>query len=178
MVYVLYCFRHCFLLSRTVCILINYAVILPKVAGRAQCGMFSFSYVEHAGHKVNRARLKRASEISRTHEPNGAFSLCVCSHARVLLAFSRTLLTRAGIPKIFKKERSGAVGGGGECYAKLLLTIINISFIAFSGIIIQTHVFLVDIKSLYLVLIDYCFGFASVPNVFPLLSRSEGWGRS
>ena len=113
MVYVLYCFRHCFLLSRTVCILINYAVILPKVAGRAQCGMFSFSYVEHAGHKVNRARLKRASEISRTHEPNGAFSLCVCSHARVLLAFSRTLLTRAGIPKIFKKERSGAVGGGG-----------------------------------------------------------------
>ena len=112
MVYVLYCFRHCFLLSRTVCILINYAVILPKVAGRAQCGMFSFSYVEHAGHKVNRARLKRANEISRTHEPNGAFSLCVCSHARVLLAFSRTLITRAGKPKIFKKERSGAVGGG------------------------------------------------------------------
>ena len=65
------------------------------------------------GVRCNRARLKRASEISRTHEPNGAFSLCVCSHARVLLAFSRTLLTRAGIPKIFKKERSGAVGGGG-----------------------------------------------------------------
>ena len=80
------------------------------------------------GVRCNRARLKRASEISRMHEPTGAFSLCVCSHARVLLAFSRTLITRAGIPKIFKKERSGAVGGGGgECYAKLLLTIINIS---------------------------------------------------
>ena len=129
------------------------------------------------GVRCNRARLKRASEISRMHKPTGAFSLCVCSHARVLLAFSRTLLTRAGKPKIFKKERSGAVGGGGECYAKLLLTIINISFTTFSGIIIQTHFFLVDIKSLYLVLIDYCFGFASVPNVFPLLSKSEGWCR-
>ena len=65
------------------------------------------------GVRCNRARLKRASEISRMREANGAFSLCVCSHARVLLAFSRTLITRAGIPKIFKKERSGAVGGGG-----------------------------------------------------------------
>ena len=128
------------------------------------------------GVRCNRARLKRASEISRMREANGAFSLCVCSHARVLLAFSRTLIKRAGIPKIFKK-RAKRSGGGGECYAKLLLTIINISFTTFSGVIIQTHVFLVDIKSLYLVLIDYCFGFASVPNVFPLLSRSEGWGR-
>ena len=66
------------------------------------------------GVRCNRARLKRASEISRMREPNGAFSLCVYSHARVLLAFSRTLLTRAGIPKILKKERSGAVGGGGS----------------------------------------------------------------
>ena len=159
------------------CILINYAVILPKVAGRAQCGMFSFSYVEHAGHKVNRARLKRASELSRTHEPNGAFSLCVCSHARVLLAFSRTLLTRAGKPKIFKKERSGAVGGGG-----VLCEITFNNYKYFFHHFFRRHYtdscFFSDIQSLYLVLIDYCFGFASVSNVFPLLSRSEGWGRS
>ena len=45
-------FRHCFLLSRTVCIIIKYAVILPKVEGRAHCGVFSFSYAEHAGRKV------------------------------------------------------------------------------------------------------------------------------
>ena len=62
------------------------------------------------GVRCNRARLKRASEISRMHEPTGAFS-------RVLLAFSRTLLTRAGKPKIFKKraKRSGGGRGGVLC---------------------------------------------------------------
>ena len=65
------------------------------------------------GVRCNRARLKRASEISRMHEPTGAFSLCVCSHARVSLAFSWTLITRAGKPKIFKK-RAKRSGGRGE----------------------------------------------------------------
>ena len=58
------------------------------------------------GVRCNRARLKRASEISRMHEPTGAFS-------RVLLAFSRTLLTRAGKPKIFKKRAKRSGGGRG-----------------------------------------------------------------
>ena len=106
-------------------------------------------------------------------------SPCVSAHMHAYYSHFRGHLERGLVNlKYLKKSEAERWGEGGECYAKLLLTIINISFTAFSGIIIQTHVFLVDIKSLYLVLIDYCFGFASVPNVFPLLSRSEGWGRS
>ena len=45
--------------------------------------------------RSNRARPERANKTSRMCEPNGAFSSCACSHARVLITFLLTLVTGA-----------------------------------------------------------------------------------